>query len=236
MEKDKKIDPLTGDELRHHTFDGIQEFDKKLPNWWLSTLYGAIAFSFGFWVWLHAYPGVTTPLSGAQLLKMEMQRRDELAAKNPQAVLTDKQLWDMSRDPVKVEKGHAIFLQNCVTCHGPEGKGKIGPNLTDEKRQWFHGRAPTQVLHTITEGVPSKGMITWKNSLTREQISLVASWVLSHHTTAADPKDFVEPNRSATPATAAPAPGAPTNPAPSATPAPPAPATPATATPEVKKT
>jgi len=187
---DKNIDPLTGDEIRHHTFDGIQEFDKKLPNWWLFTLYAAIIFSFGYWVWLQVYPGIGTPLTVAERLQLERQEMAELAAKNPHAVLTDKQLWDMSRNSAIVEKGHAVFLQNCTPCHGPEGKGKIGPNLTDDKRAWYHGRAPTQILHTITEGVPSKGMLTWKNTLTREQISYVASWVLSHHATMAKPEDF----------------------------------------------
>ena len=35
--------------LRPHTFDGIQEFDQRLPNWWLMTFYFAIIWFLLYW-------------------------------------------------------------------------------------------------------------------------------------------------------------------------------------------
>lgn len=200
---DNHIDPLTGDELRHHTFDGIQEFDKRLPNWWLFTLYAAMAFSFFYWFWLHSYPSPITPHNAAEQLELEKRALAAEAAKNPAAKLSDEQIWNMSRDGAVVAQGKAIFMQNCVTCHGAELQGGIGPALRDEKRVWYHGRGPTQVLHTITEGVAAKGMPTWKNSFSRVQIASLAAFVLSHHTTAANPATEPAPGSgpSAAPAT-----------------------------------
>src|SRR5210317_150743 len=36
--------------LRDHVYDGIQEYDQKLPNWWLFTFYGAIAWFLVHWM------------------------------------------------------------------------------------------------------------------------------------------------------------------------------------------
>ena len=41
-------------QLRAHSFDGIQEYDNRLPNWWLWTLHGSIVFSLAYWIIFHS--------------------------------------------------------------------------------------------------------------------------------------------------------------------------------------
>ncbi|NOZ74104.1 MAG: c-type cytochrome [FCB group bacterium] len=90
-------------------------------------------------------------------------------------------------DPGELAKGKAIFEKNCISCHAPDGGGGIGPNLTDD--YWIHGGEFQKIAHTITVGVPAKGMIPWGKSLNRKKIQLVASFVASlHGTTPANPK------------------------------------------------
>ncbi|MFQ6614371.1 MAG: cbb3-type cytochrome c oxidase N-terminal domain-containing protein [Fidelibacterota bacterium] len=90
-------------------------------------------------------------------------------------------------DPENLAKGKAIFEKNCIPCHAADGGGGIGPNLTDE--YWLHGGAFQDIAHTITVGVPAKGMIPWGKSMNRKKIQLVASFVASlQGTTPANPK------------------------------------------------
>jgi cytochrome c oxidase cbb3-type subunit 3 len=75
-----------------------------------------------------------------------------------------------------VEKGEVIYKANCTGCHGEQLEGKIGPSLVDSV--WIHGGKPEEIVHTITAGVPAKGMITWGPILGPEKIGEVAAYVI----------------------------------------------------------
>jgi cytochrome c oxidase cbb3-type subunit III len=75
----------------------------------------------------------------------------------------------------EVMTGEGIYTQNCVACHGPELKGVVGPSLVDAT--WIHGGTLAEIEHTITNGVPEKGMVAWGPVLGAEKISLVARFV-----------------------------------------------------------
>jgi len=70
-------------------------------------------------------------------------------------------------------------MASCASCHSDDLNGKIGPNLKDHR--WRHGGKPTEVLRTIAEGVPSKGMPAWAPVLGRAKVAEIAAFVMSHH-------------------------------------------------------
>ncbi len=73
--------------------------------------------------------------------------------------------------------GHTVFVTYCATCHGPEGAGLIGPNLTDTV--FLHGGTREDIVKTISKGVDGKGMPAWESILNKEQISQVADHAFS---------------------------------------------------------
>ncbi len=168
------------DPIRPHVYDGIQEYDKRLPNWWLYTLYLTIAFWLGYWgyyQWLHVGQ------SGPQVVDRAMAKIQ--AARLAASTLDDVTLWKMSRNAAFVDAGKTTFNANCAACHLASLRGKsespaaIGPDLVDQT--WIHGGKPTDIYQTITQGVLTKGMPTWGPVLGAKKITEVTAYILSKH-------------------------------------------------------
>lgn len=73
-------------------------------------------------------------------------------------------------------KGKAVFIENCSGCHGMNGEGSFGPNLTDN--YYLHGHHLHNVVHTIKHG-NKKGMTAFVHHLSHHQIHNVAHYVMS---------------------------------------------------------
>jgi cytochrome c oxidase cbb3-type subunit 3 len=53
----------------------------------------------------------------------------------------------------------------------------VGPNLTDA--HWLHGGGAKNIFRTIKNGVPEKGMISWKAQLKPAEMAALASYIIS---------------------------------------------------------
>lgn len=158
-----------------HEVDGIQEYDNKLPNWWLYTFFGAIVFSVGYWYWFEAARIGQSP---AEAYQDELDRSAAAQASSAaDGEATPESLLALTRDPEAVSLGKQVFTSSCAACHRNDGGGNVGPNLTDEF--WLHGGAPEKVFRTIASGVPDKGMPAWQPQLGSRKTQAVAAYVLS---------------------------------------------------------
>lgn len=84
-----------------------------------------------------------------------------------------------------VAKGKSIFTGTglCLACHGMEGKGGIGPDLTDQT--WLHGDGSYEaIVKLITTGVTAEESKTGQmmppkggSTISPDDIKLVAAYV-----------------------------------------------------------
>jgi cytochrome c oxidase cbb3-type subunit III len=73
-------------------------------------------------------------------------------------------------------EGKEEFGKRCVSCHGQNAKGGIGPDLT--RKGFKYGRSAPEVTRSITEGRPG-GMPPFKNELPPDKIDGLVQYVLS---------------------------------------------------------
>lgn len=164
-EKKHEKDAIQGEIV--HEYDGILEADNLLPRWWLITFYGTVVFSAGYWFYYDAYHiGSTVRESYAA----------QMEARAVGGEVTEELLAGVAADPARVAAGEALFATNCAVCHGGQGEGTIGPNLTDAA--WIHGGSSVDIHHTITEGVGTAGMPAWGQTLGPSGVLDVVSFVL----------------------------------------------------------
>ncbi|MDE3084248.1 MAG: c-type cytochrome [Verrucomicrobiota bacterium] len=173
--------PPPDDSLREHSYDGIREYNKRLPNWWLLTFYATIVFAIGYWGVTRQFGPAHTDHTAidAAMQRIETAKLTEASSEK----LDNATLWKMSRNPVFIDAGRATFNSTCVSCHKESlrgvDEGGIGADLRDQS--WIHGGQPADILHTVTSGVPAKGMPTWGPVLGTKKITELVAYILSYH-------------------------------------------------------
>jgi len=158
-----------------HDYDGIREFDNKLPNWWLATLYGAIVFAVIYWLVFHTLEIRQLPV-GQYNIVMQKAAEAQLARMS-EGGLSNESLELMATITERVDSGKGLFNQYCTVCHLEQGQGTVGPNLTDQ--YWVHGGAPLDIHRTIMNGVPQKGMAAWGRQLGPRRVEALVAYVLT---------------------------------------------------------
>ena len=161
-------DPL----LLDHEADGIRELDNKLPRWWVWLFYLTTIFAVLYLGYYHVFGYGKS--SGAEFLTE--WRAGELIKSNSMAKFeVTVEALQPSKDEAVLARGKTTFTMLCAPCHRPDGGGLVGPNLCDD--YWIHGPKFSDNVKTIWNGVPEKGMITWKGVLKPEEITAVASYI-----------------------------------------------------------
>lgn len=161
-------DPL----LLDHEIDGIQELDNNLPRWWVWLFVLSTIFAFGYMMYYHVLR--VGDLQAVEYVK-EAKAGDAIKATALGKFEASLATLEPSKDAEVLGTGKTIFMRMCAPCHRADAGGLVGPNLCDD--YWIHGATFSDNLKVIVNGVPQKGMLTWKGVLKPNEIHAVASYI-----------------------------------------------------------
>jgi cytochrome c oxidase cbb3-type subunit 3 len=161
-----------------HELDGIKEYDNPMPGWLMAIWWGSLVFSAAYLVFYALSFG-----EGSMEAEYRADTQQALTAvqahfdANPLVPPTAADLLAGAGNAAVVELGASRYAKSCASCHGAEGQGLIGPNLTDA--HWIHGGSVEQVFQSIAKGWPAKGMPPWGRAVPPEELSALVSFVRS---------------------------------------------------------
>ncbi|HEY1114098.1 MAG TPA: cbb3-type cytochrome c oxidase N-terminal domain-containing protein [Chitinophagaceae bacterium] len=163
------------DILLDHDYDGIKELDNSLPPWWKWGFYFTIVVAVVYFVRFHVVGSGPTPEEEYNTeMKIAAAQMEELRKSSGEMV--DEKTVTMA-DAAGIAEGKQIFQKSCFMCHGSNGEGGVGPNLTDE--YWIHGGSINDVFKTIKYGVIDKGMQAWEKQFSPTELKNLTSYIKS---------------------------------------------------------
>lgn len=177
--KNATTDSVTanGTGLTGHSYDGIQEYDNPIPGWW----------SFLFWFFILIAPlyyfYIHSGIEGRSVIDQynnHMASVFESRFSEIGELTADREtiLRYMNDEPQWMAVGKVVYQTNCVSCHGANGGGLVGPNLTDD--YWKNVRNVEGIASIIKNGAANGAMPAWKTRLSHpNQIVLTAAYIAS---------------------------------------------------------
>lgn len=158
-----------------HTYDGIEVRNNPLPGWWKWIFIATIVFSPIYWMYYHGgASGRSVEDAYSEALAANLRQQfAEMGDLEPNAETILRNMKQTSR----LRVGQSVFLTKCIECHGREGQGNIGPNLTDDFYKVVSN--VEDIARVISEGSGGGAMPRWSNRLHGNEIVLVAAYVAS---------------------------------------------------------
>ena len=160
--------------LLPHEFDGIREADNPAPMWFTLLFWGTVIWAGGYFLHYNYGPG-KVGVAAWQQADVAVQ---EVKAKHATGPLSEEQLRGLSTNPERIASGKQLYASaGCITCHGPETLGAVGPNLRD--RFWIHGSTMVEIATVIAKGAANNTMPAQEKLLAGDDITNLTIFLVS---------------------------------------------------------
>jgi len=159
-----------------HDFDGIQENRENSPPAYFTVLfYGLIIWGVAFAAF-YMLSGWSSQGEFRDKMSGHDQRYQQEAQGEQPGGAPAGQVAAAAPTDDSASDAAAIFAQRCAMCHGEDGKGGIGPDLTTP--QFKFGKTVEEISESIASGRPG-GMPPFANDLPKTEIEALAHFLLS---------------------------------------------------------
>ena len=182
-------------ETTGHSWDGIEEYNKPLPRWWVWVFYLTIIWGIWNTIAYPAWPMLTGATEGYKGYSTRAEVAADIAAVdeanaaiNAKLVATD--LTEISSDnelnTYAANAGRAVFLTWCAQCHGSGAAGAKGyPNLLDD--DWLWGGDIEAIHESVSYGIRNEQsdmaryseMPAFGDMLEESEIDQVVNYIMS---------------------------------------------------------
>ena len=188
--------------LRPHEYDGIQEYDQTLPNWWLFIFFGTLALFVGWWLIYYQFGFMRSDAETVSVAMGEISRVKAKALEEMLSKLDDNALVNQwAADEQAVAKGRETFMTNCTACHGQDLSAKMDmgngqsvplPGLPLTDGTWKYGAKPMDIFKLVNDGTPADSagnngarMEAWGQKMPPIKIAELVAFIIHEN-----PKDF----------------------------------------------
>lgn len=162
-------------DLLDHEYDGIREYDNPTPGWWHVIFGGTVIFSLFYATYCHFSPLASS--IHEQWRDREVKHFARIFGQVGQLTPDEPTIRAMMADARMLAVAGGIFQTNCAACHGRDGSGITGVNLTDDA--WKNVRNLEDVFGVIARGAGNGAMPAWENRLSQNERVILAAYVAS---------------------------------------------------------
>jgi len=175
----------------HHDYDGITENREQRPPVYFTVLfYGLIVWGVAFCAF-YLLSGWSS--QGEFQVKMQAhEARQQVAAAPAAKPAATPPAAAKAPEPAAAPAtaaapavaagkpdAKALFAGKCAMCHGADGKGGFGPNLTAPADKYEYGKTRQAIYMSIEQGRGNGKMPGFAGQLKREEIYALADYLLS---------------------------------------------------------
>ncbi len=165
--------------LLDHNYDNIHELNHPLPSWWNAIFLVSVIYGTAYFFYYQVFGGPT--------LKEEFHTEygRVLAAQTEFKKLNgvfSQSFYDGIVKNDGVKKGEEVYELNCMPCHMENGKGDVGPNLTD--KHWIVAKGnPDSIHHVVFHGSEANGMPAWGELIKKDEVYQAVAYVMTFRNT-----------------------------------------------------